>query len=83
MTIPRILVASFSLGFGSLFGIGHIVWGICRIKRDGLCGKYSLRLFEFTKMDYATAPGEQLILLGAVTLILVFLWYEQVFRTWL
>ena len=83
MTVPRVLVAFFILGFGSLFGLGHVVWGILRIKRDGLYGKYSFKLFGFTKMDYATAPGEQLILLGLITIMLVFIWYEQVFKTWL
>jgi hypothetical protein len=83
MTVPRFLVSIFILGFGSLFSLGHIVWGVLRIKRDGLYGKYSLKLFGFTKMDYGTAPGEQLILLGVIAIILVLIWYDQVFRTWL
>jgi len=82
LTITRILVVVFILGFGSLLGLGHIIWGLFRIKRDGLYEKYSIKFFGFTKMDYGTAPGEQLILLGFIIIVLVLVWYELVFTLW-
>lgn len=81
MTAGRIIASTFILGFGSIFGVFHIFWGIRRLRRDGFKKTNVMTLLNFDKMQYETAPGHQLILLGTVSLVGAAIWYFYVFRT--
>jgi len=69
MTIGRTIVAVFIFGFGSIFGIWHILWGISRYKIEEKHKPISWSFLNFDKMDYETAPAIQLILLGVFVII--------------
>lgn len=80
MTVGRIVASTFILGFGSIFGVFHILWGIRRLRRDGYKRMKVMKLFNFDEMQYETAPGHQLILVGTVALLAVAIWYVYVYR---
>ena len=82
MSIGRIMASIFILGFGTIFGLGHLLWGVLRFIKEDSHKPISWSILNFDKMDYDTAPSVQLILLGAISIVGVLVWYFYVFRSW-
>ena len=75
------ILSTFTLGFGSFLGIFHILWGIKRMRHDGSRKTPLKQLFDFSTMQYKTAPGAQLILVGVLCLVMVVSWYFYTFES--